>query len=169
MLIHRRKINRLPLFMLPQINDTMNLCLNLARKLENIFVLHEMLGACGQFVEQKLVHSSSFRHDQIHKCHLYDLGSQQFNLVTCGRIKVSKCYFETLVCTDLRILVEGKSQYSSPPCTNSFTSATFEISNTNFFNKTNYHKEKFSCTELSPSVSIPWTDFSALFLQRPTS
>jgi hypothetical protein len=47
----------------------------LARELDENFVLHEMLGACGQFVEKKLVQSFNFRHGQIHNCHWYELGN----------------------------------------------------------------------------------------------
>jgi hypothetical protein len=47
----------------------------LAPELDDNFVLHEMLGACGQFVEKKLVQSFNFRHGQIHNCHWYELGN----------------------------------------------------------------------------------------------
>ncbi len=33
-----------------------------------------LLGTCGQFVEQQLMLSSSFRRDQIYKCRRYDFG-----------------------------------------------------------------------------------------------
>ncbi len=54
------------------------------------------------------------------------------------------------------ILLKGKARYSSPPCTDWFRSAAFDIENIiYFFYKTSYLNEEVNCTEPYPSVSVP--------------
>ena len=54
-------------------------------------------------------------------------------------------------------LLNGKAQYSWPPCTNLSRSATFYIENIIYIiNKTGYLNEEVNCTKPSPSLSIPW-------------
>ncbi len=55
------------------------------------------------------------------------------------------------------LLLNGKAQYSWPPCTNQFRSAAFDIvSIMQILYKTNYSNEEVNCTEPSTSVRVLW-------------
>ncbi len=56
----------------------------------------------------------------------------------------------------MEILLKGKARYSSPPCTDWFRSAAFDIENIiYFFTKPATLTKEVNCTEPYPSVSLP--------------
>ncbi len=54
-------------------------------------------------------------------------------------------------------LLKGKAKYGRLPCTNKFGSAAFKLKlHFLLFKKTSYLNEEVSCTDPSPSASLPW-------------
>jgi hypothetical protein len=60
--------------------------------------------------------------------------------------------------------------YGRPPCTNQFIFAHFHVEIIiNLCWETSYLNEEVNCTELSPSVSVPWLKLYQNVCETPSS